>query len=66
MNKDELIDLVRKIKAGAFITEEAEDEAVELLERNVPDPNVSNLIYWDDLTAEEVVERALSYKPIQL
>jgi hypothetical protein len=39
-----------------------------LLEENVPDPEVSNLIYWNDeeLTAEKIVDKALSYKPIQL
>ncbi len=38
------------------------------LERSVPDPNVSDLIYYSDpeLTPEQVVEAALRYKPFAL
>jgi hypothetical protein len=65
MTKDELVVLVQKIK-NADGTEEEIDAAIDLLELNVPDPNVSDLIFYDDLTAIEVVERAMQYKPIQL
>jgi hypothetical protein len=39
-----------------------------LLEDNVPHPEVSDLIFYTEekLTPEEIVERALSYKPILL
>ena len=41
---------------------------IELLERNVPHPAVTDLIFYSDenLTAEELVQRALAYRPIQL
>nr|WP_258050244.1 hypothetical protein [Streptomyces finlayi] len=52
-------------------TEEEVDRLVEILEANVPHPRVLNLIYHHDmegftdgLTAEEVVDTALSYTPL--
>ncbi|WP_283809039.1 hypothetical protein [Tumebacillus amylolyticus] len=41
---------------------------IELLERNVLHPEVSDLIFWDkrELKAEEIVDEALAYKPIIL
>lgn len=54
-------------------TEEEQAAALSELERLVPHPRVSDLIYWPryegfdrDLTAEEVVEIALGYRPIAL
>lgn len=39
-------------------------ELIDLLERNVPHPAPSDLIFWNDveLSPEEVVEIALAYK----
>lgn len=39
---------------------------LELLKKNVPDPRISNYIFYDELTPEQIVDKALSYKPIQL
>ncbi|MFC7443160.1 bacteriocin immunity protein [Laceyella putida] len=63
--KEELIELVRKI-VNAEGTEEELDEMLDLLERRVPHPEVSDLIYWDErnLTPEEIVEEALDYQSI--
>lgn len=48
-------------------TEEEIDEMIKLLEKNVPDPGVSDLIFWgEERTPQEIVEIALSYKPILL
>ena len=66
MTRDELIELVVTIKSVGDRTEEEIDQLIDQLERNVPHPEVSDLIYYDDLTAEEIVDKALSYKPIQL
>ncbi|MGO4109711.1 bacteriocin immunity protein [Paenibacillus sp. YAF4_2] len=65
--KEELIELVRKIM-NVEGSEEEIDNMIELLKSNVPHPEVSDLIYWNEkeLTAEQVVEQALSYKPIRL
>lgn len=64
-NREELVELVRKIK-NAEGTEEELDEMLELLERSVPHPEVSDLIFWDErnLNPEEIVEEALNYQPI--
>lgn len=74
MNRHELIALVERILAGDAPTEEEHDRLIELFEKNVPRPGASDLIFWPehaigesrDLTAEEVVDIALSYRPIAL
>ncbi|MER7700191.1 bacteriocin immunity protein [Streptomyces sp. NPDC096095] len=72
LSRDQLVELVRKIMAEHG-TEEEVDGLVEILEASVPHPRVLNLIYHpdmegftDDLTAEEVVDTALSYTPFAL
>ncbi|CAG7659013.1 bacteriocin immunity protein [Paenibacillus allorhizosphaerae] len=67
LNKNDLIELVRKIM-NAKGTEEEIDNMIEILKQNVPHPQVSDLIFWNkvELTPEQVIELALSYKPIQL
>jgi hypothetical protein len=52
-------------------TEEEQDAAIELLEANVPDPNVMDYIFWHEPIDKvvdpcEVVDRAMAYKPIRL
>jgi hypothetical protein len=61
------VGLVRLIVAGDG-SEDQINEWVETLERNVPDPNVSDLIFYPDepMTPEEIVDKALAYKPIRL
>jgi hypothetical protein len=68
MNRDELLSLVTQICNGEYDTEEERSALIEILENNVPDPNVMNLIFKHKpkLTPEEIVEKALSYKPICL
>lgn len=67
MSRDELIELVERIMAGEG-TESEHDELVRLLEANVPHPRVVNLIYHSEpqLSAAEVVDEALAYRPIAL
>jgi hypothetical protein len=72
LSRDELIELVKKITAPKN-NEEDILNWLEIFERNVPHPEVSGLIYWpndyglgDSPSAEEIVDKALSYKPIQL
>ena len=64
-NKQELIELVKKIMSAKGTQEEI-DEWIEELESKVLHPEVADLIYHDNLTAEEVVEKALAYKPFYL
>ncbi|WP_195575577.1 bacteriocin immunity protein [Paenibacillus sp. 1001270B_150601_E10] len=65
LSRDELIILVRKIM-NCEGSEHEIDEMINLLERNVPDPHVSDLIFWSDIeySPEEIVDKAMSYKPI--
>lgn len=66
LNKEKLIDLVKDIMDVKGKTEEQLVELLEVLKKNVPHPAPSDLIYWENLTPEEIVDKALSYKPIQL
>ena len=67
LNKEQLIELVKKI-VNVEGSEAEIDEMIYLLERNVPHPGVSDLIFWNEknYTPEQIIEIALSYKPIQL
>ncbi|RRR72241.1 MAG: hypothetical protein EI684_10370 [Candidatus Viridilinea halotolerans] len=72
LNKSELIELVDKL-LQAEGSEEEEAQWLELIKRNVSDPNVIGLIYWsnqyglsEEPSAKEIVEKAISYKPIAL
>lgn len=67
MNRDDLVSLVTAIMEARGSEQEV-DEMLNQLERSVPDPNVSDLIYYSDpeLTPEQVVEAALRYKPFAL
>jgi len=73
LSRDELVELVRKIMNFEG-TEKEIDESMDILEKNVADPQVTGYIFWPsrytspprELSAEEVVDRALSYQPIIL
>lgn len=67
LTKAQIVDLVTRLYNGEGSEEEA-GEWINLLQRNVPHPDISNLIFWpeEDLTIEEIVEKALNYKPIVL
>ena len=67
MTRAELIDLVGRIMdPNSTHSEQALDDLVALLKDNVTDPNVTDYIYWEDNTPEQVVDKALAYKPTQL
>ena len=63
MTRDELILLVDKIMKCQG-TEKEIDEMIKLLKKNVIDPEVTNYIFFEENTPEEVVDKALAYKPI--
>ncbi|MBQ5445237.1 MAG: hypothetical protein IIT48_01025 [Lachnospiraceae bacterium] len=65
MTREELILLVDKIMKCQGSEKEI-DEMMELLEKNVIDPEVSNYIFYEENTPEEVIDKALAYKPIIL
>ncbi len=59
---------VARIREGEGYSEEQLDMRIELLERSfyVPSGTLSNLMFFTDLSDEEVVDRALAYQPIAL
>lgn len=61
-----IIALIDRLLRDDFDTEAAADEALRRLKRSVPDPNISDLIFWTDegLDAEAVYEKAMRYRPI--
>lgn len=64
LTKEQIIELVNKIiDVEHYSEQEIEDMMIEL-EKGVIDPNISDYIFWDDLTPEEIADKALSYKPI--
>ena len=65
MEKKELIDLIEQIKNFEG-TEEEEDILLEKLQNLVLDPEISDYIYWTDMSSEEIADKVLNYKPIIL
>jgi len=66
MEKQDLLVLVCKIMENEYPSEEELNRDIAVLEQNTVDPDATDYIYYDDLSPEEVVEKILSYKPIQL
>ena len=65
MERKELIDLIEQIKNFEG-TEEEEDILLEKLQNLVLDPEISDYIYWTDMSSEEIADKVLTYKPIIL
>lgn len=66
MTRTELINLVKNILDVENKTEKEIDELLNILKENVSDPNVSDLIYWKDLSPEAIIDKALNYNLIKL
>lgn len=66
-SREELVRMVQLL-IDARLPEEEEDRIVDELKSSVLHPRVTDLIYYNTpkLTAEEVVDRALAYRPIEL
>jgi hypothetical protein len=64
LDREELINLVQKIM-DCKVPEQELYRLVHLLKVNVSDPNVTDYIYWFEpaLSAENVIDKALAYKP---
>ncbi|MBY0034688.1 MULTISPECIES: bacteriocin immunity protein [Bacillus] len=63
LTKEELISLVKEIM-NPPLDDEKVSEYLALLEKNVPHPAPSDLIFWsnENYTAEQVVRIVLNYK----
>ncbi|MFF4894609.1 e9imm peptide [Micromonospora chersina] len=70
LTRDEAIALVERIMSIDYADDDELGGWLDQLERDLvcPDGYVSDLIFWNDpeLTAAEVVDRALAYQPIQM
>ncbi|NEC17478.1 e9imm peptide [Streptomyces parvus] len=71
MSRGEALALVRRLLDDTGDTGEAEaDEILDALERGLGCPHISDYVYWplpgSDPTPEEIVDRALAYRPIAL
>ena len=65
MERLSLIKLVNEIMLSTG-TEEEVDNLVSLFLKNIADPNALDYIYskeYEGLTSEQIVDKALSYKP---
>ncbi|GAA3523265.1 hypothetical protein GCM10022393_42590 [Aquimarina addita] len=68
MTKEELVELAETIINAEGNEQEVIDNML-LFQNSVPDPKAGDYltqVEYDHLTVEEIVEKALSYKPIQL
>ena len=74
LDRSQLIVLVERIRQSEG-TEDEIDQWIDAVERNIPAPTgyVTDLIFWSsdygyagEPSATEIVDKALSYKPIRL
>lgn len=66
LSRAEIIDLINEILDVEHHTESETIQLVQTLESGVTDPRISDYIFYDELTPEEIADKALSYKPICL
>jgi hypothetical protein len=69
MTREQLLLLAKKIRFAEADSEKEMDEDIELFLKNVPDPHASDYFFskkFEGMTLEEIVDKALSYKPNQL
>lgn len=65
MKRQELIELIKKIQCSDGTEEEA-DYDIDLLCKSVTDPQAADYIYYEELSVEEIADKIINYKPIQL
>lgn len=66
LQREEIIDLIKEITDVSDKTEEQIDGLLEKLENGVIDPQVSDYIFYSDMTTEEIADKVLNYKSILL
>jgi hypothetical protein len=70
MSRSQAIALVQRIMTGNYASEAEAEAWVDLLKRSLGCPHITDLIFYPEdggsPTAEDVVERALAYRPIAL
>lgn len=69
MTRDEAVELVQRLMDGSITNEPEAGAALESLKVGLGCPHISDYIFWDfdpALSAEKVVDRALTYEPLAL
>ncbi|MDJ1473775.1 hypothetical protein [Xanthocytophaga flava] len=68
MEKEQLIELIRKIRFAEASSEQEADEQIMQLRENVPDPDILKYFKkpYEHFSPEEILSLMLSYKPIIL
>ncbi|CAL9563817.1 hypothetical protein SUDANB1_04685 [Streptomyces sp. enrichment culture] len=69
MSRVEAIHLVQRLMNADYADETEADDILTGLVRGLGCPHISDFVFWDNdpqLTAEKVVDRALSYEPFAL
>ncbi len=66
LTKEEIIAATEEITDCSNKSEQEIDRLIDRLEEGVPDPQISDYIYWSEMTAEKIADIALQYKPIVL
>ncbi len=66
LSRAEIIEKINQLLDVESHSENETDNLLDELKNGVIDPNISDYIYYDDLTPEEIADKALSYKPIYL
>lgn len=66
MTREQIIELVTRLKNADFQSEEESDNAIAKLKSGVIDPKITDYIFFSEMTPEEIADKALSYKPILL
>ena len=66
LTREEIIELVGMIEDCEHHTESEIDELLLKLKNGTVDPYISNYIFYEELTPEEIADKALAYKPIIL
>ncbi|WP_342611420.1 hypothetical protein [Burkholderia ambifaria] len=69
MNRDELIVLVGRMRESNYSSDEEAESDIEIFNNNVMDPYAMDYIFqkeYEAMSLEEVVDKIISYKPMQL
>ena len=66
LSNDEIIYLIDEITKCGNKSEDEIDGLIEKLEQGVLDPQISDYIFWSEMSPEEIADKALRYKPIEL
>lgn len=69
LSRGEIIELINRLtNPQPGDTDSDRDRLMQQIADSVPDPHVSDYIFWDrtGMTAEQIVDKALAYKPIAL